>query len=159
MSVVVTRPRLAALNALIVGIEKSFDIVPRVLNTSDLPAAIIRVREASYDYSRQGSGIVQENRIYRLEFYIAEVQQGAEGEAEEATIPFLDRIREFYSPRIGLELAGNDAIVYEARLQGDSGSIDSAPYPQNSNSYYSAAVWPLLVSELYQIDEGVPFND
>lgn len=156
MSVVLTRARIAALNGMIEGVTTSFERVPRALQRSELPASVIRLGQATYDYAAHGETIVAENRIYNLEFYIMELAQGMEGEAEEAVTVFLDRVRDFYSGRFGLELSLNNpdtAIVYSARLQGDSGAIDALSFPQNSTKVYSAAVWPLLVTELHPVED------
>lgn len=155
MSVVTTRARIAQLNGLITGVNVSFERPPRALQRSSLPASVIRIGQATYDYVTYGETIVAESRIYTLEYYIAELSQGEEAAAEEAVTVFLDRVRDFYSPRWGLEVGVNDPddqVVQSARLQGDSGAIEALAYPTSSNTLYSAAVWPLLVTELHRID-------
>ena len=152
MSVTVqeVKERLAALELLIEGVTSSNVRAPRKLVEVELPTFVNRVADATYSKTNFGEQITQITRLYRLELYVVTYSLGIEGEAEEKVEPFIDRVGEFFLDRIGLELAGSDAIVHQATLETDTGVAVSIPYPGTTDKLYAGILFSLRVSTLHQ---------
>lgn len=126
MSVQTTRARLAAMYALVTGITKAFPDIPRVVQDAELPAVVIWPGEATYDTDSGGDNDVLETRTYQAFLLVQNLQLGTENQAQIAVDPFIDRIRDYFLARPGLELTGASPpqmVVDNATLLRDSGYI------------------------------------
>lgn len=152
MTVAFVRERLAALQRLIPGITWVHDRIPASINDTELPCFITRVAEARYNQATFGEQAVSEDRLYYLELYVAEAQTGAEGQAEDMTIPFVDVVRDFFLARPQLQLDGSTEAVYRAVLESDTGAVVGIRYPNTEGGkLYAGIRFSLRVSEYHRI--------
>lgn len=152
MSVTVAqvKQRLADLEIQISGVNSAHVQAPRSLVEVNLPAFVNRVGEATFDQTTFGEQITLVRRLYRLELYVTEYTLGIEGEAEERVEPFAESVSTFFMDRVGLELAGNDAIVYQAVLESDTGVSMGIPYPGTDGKLFAGILYNLRVSTLHE---------
>ena len=132
MTVDTTRARLAALQAQITGVTKAFENVPRGILEVELPAFITLVGRAAYNQVQLGELVLMETRIYTQRLFIKTASLGIEGEAEDETTVFFDRVVDFFKDRPQLQLDANSTVVYSAQITADSGVIPTA-YPSGGS--------------------------
>lgn len=148
MTVVTTSARIAAMAALIPGIQTAFASIPRVVQDAELPAVVIFPGEATYDVDTFGDNDVVETRLYRILFLIQKAAYGTETQAQVAIEPFFNTIRDYFLARPGLELTGAtlpQVVVYDSVMLGDSG-YQIIGYP-DAQSSYAAIEYRLSVKE------------
>jgi len=152
MSISTTTQRLAAMYALIPGINKTFAYVPRILSPAQLPAVIIEPGEASYDIAAQGFDMVMETRVYRGHFYFDLALFGTEQQLESTLLPLIDSIIDYFLQRPGLELDTADdpqVVVFDSTLLRDSGFIEKQyPSGNDTSKTYGGFVFYHQVREL-----------
>lgn len=152
MTVSFTRARLAALQRLIPGVTWVHDRIPASLNNAELPCFVTRVAEARYNTVTLGEQAVSEERLYFMELYVAELQTGAEGQAEDMTIPFVDVVRDFFLARPQLQLDGSTEAVYRAVLESDTGAVVGIRYPNTEGGTpYAGIRFNLRVYDIHPI--------
>lgn len=136
MTISTTTQRLAAMYALIPGINKSFAYVPRILSPAQLPAVIIEPGEASYEIAPQGFDMVMETRIYRGNMFWDKALFGTEQQLESSLLPLIDSIIDYFLQRPGLELDTADdpqVVVFDSTILRDSGFIERT-YPDGGTT-------------------------
>jgi hypothetical protein len=127
VSVATVKDRLALIigtEAIITGVKKVPQGVPRALTAADLPTCVILTGRGVSE--RIGADLVQETRLYRLILLVKSVQTGIELEAEALCEPFFDRFHDAFEVRPGLHTLTNTdplAGVQEALLLEDTGTI------------------------------------
>lgn len=152
MTVDFVRARLAALQRQIPGVVYVHDRIPASLNSAELPCFVTRVAEARYNMVTLGEQVVSEERLYLMELYVADVQTGAEGQAEDMTIPFVDVVRDFFLAHPQLQISGSNVAVYRAVLESDTGAVVGIRYPAvDSGTPYAGIRFSLRVYELHPI--------
>lgn len=155
MSVESTRARLAAHYRLISGITKVFDRMPNAIQREELPAVVIRVTAAEFSQSAaDGSEVSEEHyferRIYRAQLYVNVISDGVEGAVEEAMMPFLDSVRDYFQILPGLQFTSEpEPAVYSHELQGDTGAVTTAQYPKETGTTFSVVEFRHQIEELY----------
>lgn len=150
MGVYEVRDQLAAIGAEIEGVRKSFNFVPRALQHAELPAFVSFASEAQYD---KGSDTLVEQRVWRCVVFVDVIGDGTEGQGEEAAYPFIDRLRDGFAGRPGLETNAQDGAglsVFNAVPLGDSG-VRTLEYPVGSQREYYAVECRLLVEDHIRI--------
>jgi hypothetical protein len=151
MTVDTTRARLAALQAQITGVTKVFENIPRAVLELELPAFMTLVGRATYAKVQMGELVLVETRVYTMRLLIKKATLGIEGEAEDETTVFFDRVSDFFFDRPQLQLTDTSTVVYNAQLQGDSGVIP-IPYPSgNAVQVFSGIDFPIEVVEVRAI--------
>lgn len=145
MGVFEVRDRLAAIGAEIEGVRKAFSFIPRVLQHAELPAFIAFASEAQYAV---GSDTVQEQRVWRCVVFVDEIGDGIEGSVEETAYLYIDRLRDTFAGRPGLEtLSDPDGLAtFNAIPVGDS-AVTILEYPQGSGKRYYAVECRVLVED------------
>lgn len=151
MSMSEVRERLAEQFEQISGVNTAHRRVPRTLQRAELPSVVIHASRASYDLRAYGEQIVRDDRIYEAVLYVAETGDGTEGDGEEACEPFIDRVRDYFLARTGMELNGADAFVEDIAIIGDGG-VTTRPYPQGGTTLYYAIPFQFRVWELHQVN-------
>ena len=152
MTVSFVRARLAALQGQIDGVKWVHDRIPASLNDAELPCFVTRVAEARYNTVTFGEQAVSEERLYLMELYVAEAQTGAEGQAEDMAVPFVDVVRDFFLARPQLQLSGSTEVVYRAVLESDTGAVVGIRYPAaEGGKLYAGIRFSLRVYEIHPI--------
>lgn len=126
MTVSTTTQRLAAMYALIPGINKTFAYIPRILSPAQLPAVIIEPGEASYDMFMESPDTVMETRVYRGNFFFDLALFGTEQQTESGVLPLIDSIIDYFLQRPGLELDGAtepQVVVFDSTMLRDGGFV------------------------------------
>jgi hypothetical protein len=145
------RERLAAMQRNITGITKAFDLIPRTVQPTELPCFINLVGASNYDLQTYGRQMVKDNRQYRMLLLVKETGDDIESGAEEACYIFLDRVRDYFLARPGLELTGENPpglAAVDALLLGDSG-VQRITYAAKA---YAGVEFRILIPTLYQIN-------
>jgi hypothetical protein len=152
MTVDTTRARLAALQAQITGVVTAYPNVPRAVQEVELPAFMTLVGRATYSKQMLGELALVETRIYTQRLIIKTATLGIEGEAEDETTVFFDRVLDFFADRPQLQLDATSSVVYSAQITSDSGVI-ILPYPSAGNTvkYFAAIDFPTEVVEIRSI--------
>lgn len=151
MTVDFVRARLAALARTIPGVTSAYDRTPASIETDYLPAFLFRVAEARYNLSTFGETAISEERLYYGELYVAELQKGAEAQAEDETTALLDTVRDFWLAHPQLQINGSTEAVYRAVLESDTGAVIGIEYPAGSGRRYAGIRFNLRIYELHRI--------
>lgn len=146
MTVDELRARFAALQAMITGVRTAYTKVPRTLNEVELPGFMTLVGRATYSTIELGELVLVETRIYTQRLFVKTASLGIEGEAEDETTVFFERVSDFYFDRPQLALSDTSTVVYNSRLLSDSGVLP-IPYPSGGQvKVFSAIDFPTEVT-------------
>lgn len=144
MSVDTIRQQLATLEALIAGVNRAYDTLPRgPIVEADLPLFLNFVRDATYDWRMLGASDNIEIRQYILWLLVMPIQLAAPGEGEEKAMPFIKTVMDYFKARPQL---GGTAQIQNAIITGDSGP-KQLPW---ADTYYWGIEFRLQVTE-YQL--------
>lgn len=143
MSVMDVRDRLAAHYRLITGIKHVYPALPKSIQPNELPAVIVRAANADYTQTSSDGYTLSDphyfqRRVFRVQVFVNEINQGMDGQIEDTMLALLDAVRDYFDDRPGLQLATDPDIsipaVYSHRLLTDTGAVGSGRYPNNETA-------------------------
>ena len=133
--------------------SRAYATIPRTLNSTDLPAAIIFPGRL---ISRELVGSprhVKETRNYDMALFIAMAALGDDSSSQIAVAPWFDRVADWFIARPGLELDGDspqEQVTFDATLLNDNG-YELLKYPTGGDKTgdFAAITQPIQVVTVY----------